>query len=117
REAAAAGDVAGAEKAYERSLDLREDGRVWERLGLVRDLQNTFAQAIPAFEKSIRLRPGAWASHLFLGIDYYRTNQFDRALPSLVRALELKPVEPAARSWLGVTYLALKRYLEVLEIL
>ena len=117
REAEAAGDLAGAEKAYERSLALQEDGRVWERLGLVRHLQNKFAQAIPAFEKSIRLRPGAWASHLFLGIDYYRTNQFDRALPSLVRALELKPGEPEARYWLGVTYLALKRHLEGLEIL
>jgi tetratricopeptide (TPR) repeat protein len=117
REAEAAGDFAGAEKAYERSLALKEDGQVWERLGLVRHLQNKFALAIPAFEKSIRLRPGAWASHLFLGIAYYRTNQFNRALPSLVRALELKPGEREARYWLGVTYLALKRYLEGLEIL
>jgi tetratricopeptide (TPR) repeat protein len=117
REAEAAGDFAGAEKAYERSLGLQENGQVWERLGLVRHLQNKFAQAIPAFEKSIRLRPGGWSSHLFLGIAYYRTNQFSRALPSLVRALELKPGEPEARYWLGVTYLALKRYLEGLEIL
>jgi tetratricopeptide (TPR) repeat protein len=117
RQAEAAGDLAGAERAYERSLALRENGEVWERLGLVRHLQNKFAQAIPAFERSIRLRTGAWASHLFLGIDYYRTNQFNRALPSLVRALELKPGEPEARYWLGVTYLALKRHLEGLEIL
>ena len=117
REAEAARDFTGAEKAYERSLALRDDGQVWERLGLVRHLQNKFAQAIPAFEKSIRLRPDAWTSHLFLGMAYYRTNQFDRALPALIRALELKPGEPEARYWLGVTYLALKSYLEGLEIL
>jgi tetratricopeptide (TPR) repeat protein len=117
REAEAARDFAGAERAYERSLALRDDGQVWERLGLVRHLQNKFAQAIPAFEKSIRLRPAAWTSHLFLGLAYYRTNQFNRALPALMRALELKPGEPEARYWLGVTHLALKSYLEGLEIL
>lgn len=117
KKAEAARDFATAEQQYEKAVILQPDAELFQRLGLVRHLQNKFAEAIPAFEKSIALKPDQWGSHLFLGIDYYRTNQFGKALPHLQKALKLRPGESETRFWLAVTYLALKRYLEGLAML
>ena len=117
RQAEAKGDLAAAERDYEKALALRPDAAVYQRLGLVRHLQNKYSAAIPAFRQALKRQPGQWASHLFLGIDLYRTNAFAEALPHLVEADRLSPGQPEARFWLGATHLALKHYLEGLSIL
>lgn len=117
QKAEAAQDFAAAEKEYEKALALAEDPAVLERLGLVRHLQNKFSEAIPAFERSIHLRPASWSSRLFLGIAYYRTNRFGKALEQLEHARRLRPGEPEVRFWLGVTRIALKQHLPGLEVL
>jgi len=71
RKAEAAQDFATAEKHYEQLVKLGAGPELWQRLGLVRHLQNNFAAAIRAFEKAVELNPNAWGSHLFLGIDCY----------------------------------------------
>ena len=103
-------DFATAAREYEQSLARRPDAAKYLRLGLVRHLQNHFAQAIPALESSLKLDPGQWAARLFLGIDLYRTNQFARALPELAKAAKLKPGDTEIQFWTGVTQLALKQY-------
>lgn len=117
RRAEAAGNFASAEQAYEKYLAVRNEPEVWQRLGLVRHLQNKFAQAIPAFEKAVRAKPDLWSAHLFLGIDLYRTNRFQDALDHLKTANGLRPDDGDIQFWLGATHLALKRYLEGLTIL
>ncbi len=117
RKAEAAQDFATAEQHYEQLVKLRAGPELWQRLGLVRHLQNNFAAAIRAFEKALELNPNAWGSHLFLGIDCYRTNQFEKALPHLQQADRLQPNHGEVRFWLGTTYLALKQDLKGLEIL
>lgn len=111
------GDLASAERGYEKALSGRQDPAVYERLGLVRHLQNKFAEAIPAFSQALKLQPDRWASRLFLGIDLYRTNEFERALVELQRADKLHPNNFEVQFWLGTTQLALKHYLPGLEIL
>jgi tetratricopeptide (TPR) repeat protein len=117
KKAEAAGDFHAAEKEYEKALAMRADGEIFQRLGLVRHMQNEFARAIPAFEKAIRLRPDLWGAYLFFGIDCYRTNQFPKALTALTRAAKLQPAEPEVQFWLGTTHIALKHYLDGQEIL
>lgn len=117
KKAEAAGDFHAAEKDYEKALAIRPDGGIFQRLGLVRHLQNEFGRAIPAFEKAIRLKPDLWGAYLFLGIDCYRTNQFSKALTVLTQAAQLQPAEPEVQFWLGATHIALRRYLEGQEIL
>jgi len=117
RRAEAAGNFRSAEKAYENYLAVRNEPEVWQRLGLVRHLQNKFAQAIPAFEKALRAKPDLWSAHLFLGMDLYRMNRFPEALDHLKTADRLKPDDGDIQFWLGTTNLALKRYLEGLTIL
>jgi tetratricopeptide (TPR) repeat protein len=117
RKAELSGDFALAEREYEQALALRPDAETYQRLGLVRHLQNKFKEAIPAFEQSLKLQPKQWSSRLFLGIGLYRTNQFEPALGELKQADKLRPNDPEVRKWLGLTYLARKEYLTGLAIL
>jgi tetratricopeptide (TPR) repeat protein len=117
REAERAGRLAEAEAHYERALAAKPTAETWQRLGLVRHLQNKFAQAIPAFEKALAADPKLWGSHLFLGIDLYRTNRFADALASLKRAEDLQPGHPEVLFWLGAANLALGQYPDGLKML
>ena len=117
RKAELAGDLASAEREYQQALALRPDAATYQRLGLVRHLQNKFQDAIPAFVQSLKLQPNQWSARLFLGIDLYKTNQFERALGQLKQAGKLRPNDPEIRLWLGLTYLARKEYLTGLAML
>lgn len=83
-----------------------------QRLGLTLHVEQKYSAAIPEFEKALKLDARLWPSHLFLGIDLYRTNQFAPALEHLKTAARLNPAEPETRFWLGATQLALKQYFE-----
>lgn len=113
RKAELAGDLPVAERAYEVELKARPSAEKWQRLGLVRHLQNKFASAILAFREATRLNASLWTSHLFLGIGLYRTNQFQAALDSLSRADRLAPKDDPGRDeldyWLGAARIALKQ--------
>lgn len=88
-----------------------------QRLGLTLHLAQKYSEAIPVFEKALKLDARLWPSHLFLGIDLYRTNQFELALRHLNTSARLNPTEPETRFWLGATHLALKQYFEGFEAL
>jgi len=117
RKAEQSGNFAEAESEYEKLLVLHPDANTYQRLGLVRHLQNNFPEAIPAFRNSLKLQPNQWPARLFLGMDLYRTNQFASALNELQYADRLKPGDFEIRFWLGVTHLALNQEFPGLEIL
>jgi superkiller protein 3 len=106
-------DLAKTEQALELAVKTNPTAVAWEKLGLVRHLQNKFDSAIPAFTEAVRLNPALWTSHLFLGVGLYRTNQFDRALSSLTRADRLAPDAGAGRDdldyWFAATQIALRK--------
>lgn len=114
-------DLAAAERAYEQALKARPAAETWQRLGLVRHLQNKFEAAIPAFREATRLAPSLWTSHLFLGICLYRTNQFAPALTALEQAQRLAPPDHPGQDeldyWLGATRIARKQPLAGLQSL
>lgn len=111
-----AGKFSDAERFYEQAVAAQPNAETWQRLGLVRHLQNKFSEAIPAFREAVRGNPKLWGAYLFLGIDYYRTNQFQLALESLERASALT-THNEIDFWLGASHLALKHYLQGLQIL
>ncbi len=121
RQAELSGNLPAAEKVYEEQLKLRPDAETWQRLGLIRHLQNKFESAIPAFREALRLNASLWTSHLFLGLCLYRTNQFPEALASLERADRLAPVNQPGRDdvdyWLGATRIAAGKTLSGLQAL
>lgn len=111
------GDLSRAESIYQKLLTTHPDAEIYQRLGLVRHLQNKFTEASRAFEEAIRLDPQLWSSHLFLGIDYYRINRFADALKQLETTDRLHPQQGETRFWLGATQLALHHYIAGFEAL
>jgi tetratricopeptide (TPR) repeat protein len=109
------------EASLEQTVKTAPSAQNWERLGLVRHLQNKYEAAIPAFREAIRLEPPRWTSHLFLGISLYRTNQFSAALQSLETADRIAPADATGRDdlefWLAATQIALKEPLKGLATL
>jgi len=104
------GDLPRAEAIYERILAANPSADLYQRLGLVRHLQNKFPEAGKAFDEALRLGPSLWTSHLFLGIDYYRMNRFAEALTHLESADRLRPGQTETHFWLGAAHLALRQY-------
>ena len=121
RRAELAGDLPAAESAYERELATSQSAEIWQRLGLVRHLQNKFESAIPAFRNAIRLDASLWTSHLFLGICLYRTNHFAEAVRALESAEKLaargQPGRDEVDFWLGAARIGAKQPLKGLQAL
>jgi tetratricopeptide (TPR) repeat protein len=103
-------DLPSTERTLLETVKIQPTAAAWERLGLVRHLQNKYAEAIPAFREAVRLDPKLWTSQLFLGIGLYRTNRFADALAALEIADRLAPKVHNGRDeldyWLGAAYIA-----------
>lgn len=82
-----------------------------QSLAVTYHLENRYLEAIPEFERALRLDPTMWGSCLFLGMDYYKTNQFRLAIAPLEKSIALngKMAEAEARFWLAATYSALDK--------
>jgi tetratricopeptide (TPR) repeat protein len=117
RRAEQAGDFAAAEAIYVQLVSQRPDAALYQRLGLVRHMQNKFGSAVEAFKQAVKLDASLWSSHLFLGIDLYRMNQFDEADAHLAIANQLHPGEPEIMFWSGATKLARHDFMAGFEIL
>ncbi len=112
-----AGDFAAAEAIYAQLAPERHDAALYQRLGLVRHMQNKFSSAAQAFEAAIKIDPALWSAELFLGIDLYRMNQFEAADAHLSAAGRLHPNEPEVMFWAGATKLARRDFIAGFEIL
>jgi len=76
-------------------------------LGLVREEQGRFEEAVASLQKAIRLQPGMHGASLFLGIAYYRLNRFGPALSAVKKETATFPRDASAWMWQGVIELAL----------
>ena len=112
-----AGDFKSAETIYVQLLAQHRDASLYQRLGLVRHMQNKFTSAAEAFQEAIRLDGSLWSSHLFLGIDLYRMDRFADADSQLAIANRLHPNEPEILFWSGATKLARHDFLPGFELL
>jgi tetratricopeptide (TPR) repeat protein len=78
-------------------------------LGLVREEQGRFDEAIASFQKALALKPRLRGANLFLGIAYFRLNQLDEALTAIQKEAASFPKDASAWMWLGVVRLAQDR--------
>jgi S1-C subfamily serine protease/Flp pilus assembly protein TadD len=79
----------------------------WYWLGIAHIEKRQWAEAIPAFEKALTLKPSAaqlQSSHAQLGRAYFERNQMDLAAPHLQRAIALKSDDASAHNVLGLVY-------------
>jgi tetratricopeptide (TPR) repeat protein len=75
-------------------------------LGLVREEQGRFDEAIASFQKVLALKPRLHGANLFLGIAYFRLNQLDKAFAAIQKESASYSQDAPAWMWLGVVRLA-----------
>jgi tetratricopeptide (TPR) repeat protein len=78
-------------------------------LGLVREEQGRFDEAIASFQKALALKPRLHGANIFLGIAYFRLNQLDKALAAVQKETASFPKDAPAWMWFGVVHLAQDR--------
>lgn len=78
-------------------------------LGLVREEQGRYEEAIGNLQKALGLKPGMHGASLFLGIAYYRINRFEPALVAVKKETSVYPKDASAWMWQGLIGLAMDR--------
>jgi len=86
-------------------------------LGLVREEQGRFEEAIASFQKALALKPRLHGANLFLGIAYFRLNQVDKAFAAIQKESISYSKDASAWMWLGVVRLAQDKPEEAAEAL
>src|SRR5216683_4459443 len=86
-------------------------------LGLVREEQGRFDEAIASFQKALALKPRLHGANLFLGIAYFRLNQLDKAFVAIQKESASYSKDASAWMWLGVVRLAQDKPEEAAEAL
>ena len=61
-------------------------------------------QAIEAFHRAARLKPGMLVPHLFLGLEYVKLERFSEAIPHFKQAALVKPGDVKVQFGLGQAY-------------
>jgi anaphase-promoting complex subunit 6 len=59
-----------------------------------------------------RLFPGCYLAHLYMGMEYLRTNNLKTSLLSLHQAKQINPSDPLIHNEIGVIYYKQKDYNE-----
>ena len=86
-------------------------------LGLVREEQGRFDEAIASFQKALVLKPRLHGANLFLGIAYFRLNRLDKAFAAIQKESASYSKDAPAWMWLGVVRLAQGKPEEAAEAL
>ena len=86
-------------------------------LGLVREEQGRFEEAIASFEKALALKPLLHGANLFLGIAYFRLDRLDKAFAAIQKESASYSKDAPAWMWLGVVRLAQGKPEEAAEAL
>ncbi len=86
-------------------------------LGLVREEQGRFDEAIASFQKALALKPRLHGANLFLGIAYFRLNRLDKAFAAIQKECASYSKDAPAWMWLGVVRLAQGKPEEAAEAL
>jgi tetratricopeptide (TPR) repeat protein len=76
-------------------------------LGLVREEQGRFDEAIASLQKALSLKPEMRGANLFLGIAYYRMNRSEPAIAAIKKETSAYPKDASAWMWQGVIALAM----------
>ncbi|SET45578.1 Tetratricopeptide repeat-containing protein [Paracoccus homiensis] len=91
--------------------------QAWVALGDVLRQQEKFAQAVPAYDKSLALMQDGpdqsrWFPLYARGIALERSGQFDRAEADLQAAIKIKPDQASLLNYLGYSWIDRNQHLE-----
>jgi tetratricopeptide (TPR) repeat protein len=104
------GDLSAAGEGFEAATKVSPTfAEAHFNLGLVREEQGRFEEAIASLQKALSLKPRLHGANLFLGVAYYRTNRYGPALAAISKETAAYPEDSAAWMWEGVIQLAMDR--------
>ena len=104
-------DFRGAEKAFQRVVDLNPDSPGdWNHLGVARGKQNDHPGAEKAFQRVVELAPSGSRDWLNLGFVQSCQGKFVEAEKSFLRSIELNPEDSNAWRNLGIAQIAQDNY-------
>src|SRR5260370_4784825 len=107
-EAMRRGDLNAAAEGFEAATKASPRlARAHCNLGLVREEQGRFDEAIASLQKALSLKPGMHGANLFLGIAYYRLNRLEPAIAAVKKETSVYPKDAPAWMWQGVIALAM----------
>jgi tetratricopeptide (TPR) repeat protein len=118
--ALAAGDYAGAERAYEKLRVLEpEIAEVHANLGLIYFEERKFDQAVPALRQALKLKPSLVKSESLLAMSLSELGRYSEALPGLEKGFR-RSSEPEIKRMCGLelerSYTALKKDSKSVEV-
>jgi len=73
-------------------------------IGLLKDKEDDYEQALLAYKKALRSDSGSWEIHFRLAIDLLRANKFKEAEEELNKVVKLRPYHERARYLLALVY-------------
>ncbi|OGL62438.1 MAG: hypothetical protein A3J27_11090 [Candidatus Tectomicrobia bacterium RIFCSPLOWO2_12_FULL_69_37] len=90
----AMGDAAGAERVYQRAIEIDEepvDLHLYNEMGLIARRKREFATALFAFDKALSFAPGDAVLHYNKAMVYVALKNYGEALPLLRKAAAIDP--------------------------
>jgi tetratricopeptide (TPR) repeat protein len=92
------GDLAKAEKAWLRALDINDSGRVRLNLALIYKEGNRLDLAQASLLKALEINPKLPSAHFALGEIYYQRNKFKKAKKHFSEVIQLEPLSEQAKT-------------------
>ena len=120
QKALAIGDYSAAERAYERLRDLEpQTAEVHANLGLIYFEQGKSAEAIPEFQRALKLKPSLAKTEILLAMSLSEVNRYREALPGLEKGFRVS-VDPEMKRLCGLhlerTYTGLNRDSDAVKV-
>ncbi len=113
-----AGDLQGAEAELRRAVEQSpQQGLYWNRLGMVLGMQQRLEEAIPCFERALKLDPGNLVVRRNLAASEWQLGRSEDARKNLDLILEAEPSNAQAILLRGMVAVDLKEYAKAVQLL
>lgn len=110
------GDLAGAEQAYLRAIELKTyQDATYVNLGRIYLEWGRLDRALELFRAALSINPDLAEAHNCIGQVYASQNKIDDALQEFLQVVKLKPTLAEAYNNIGSMYVRKKQYPEALE--
>ncbi|CAD8066472.1 unnamed protein product [Paramecium primaurelia] len=102
-----------ARKQFQKSIQLNQH-LIYSWIGLAHSyaIQDESDQAMSIYRSITRQFPGCYQAHVYIGMEYLRTNNLQTAILSLQQAKDINPTDPMIQNELGVIAYKQKKYNE-----
>jgi tetratricopeptide (TPR) repeat protein len=91
------------------------NGKAWSHLGVAYMMLESYAKAMDAYRKAVRIDPEDHYTWYVLGSTYINLKRYTEAIDAYKQVVRIIPKEPGAWNRIGFVYDTLKRYPEALD--